>query len=498
MASKFFLYARKSSDSEERQVLSIEAQLSELRSLALKENISIVSEFTEAMTAKTPGRPIFNQMLDRIEDGQASGIIAWHPDRLARNSVDGGRIVFLLDTGKLSALKFPTFWFENTPQGKFMLNIAFGQSKYYVDNLSENVKRGLRQKLRRGEWPGFAPVGYTNDLTAHKIVVDPVKGPLVRRLFETYATGRYTLRHLKEESFQWGLVNRNGQPLVKAELQRTLTNPFFFGLMRYAGELHEATHQPLISKQLFDEVQRVLRARGRPHQSKKHLFPFLGLAECSNCGAAITAERQKGHHYYRCTRKKAPCQEPYVREEALAQQIKAAIDAVALPSEPHQKMLDELAKETETARQPVAQFTATAHEKLSDLSKKLDRLLDAQLDGLVERSEYLRKKASLLNQKVELDEKLAALETKATGWLERTKTFLAAAHEAEEIATTGDLESQKEFLKKIGSNFHVAAKTLRFSYKKPWEFFARAQKNQKIENWRRARDSNPRYGYPYT
>lgn len=160
MASNYFLYARKSTDSEERQILSIEAQLAELRAIATKENLRVVAELTEAMTAKIPGRPIFNQLLDRIEKGEAEGIIAWHPDRLARNSVDGGRIIYLLDGSKLRFLKFPTFWFENTPQGKFMLNIAFGQSKYYIDNLSENVKRGLRQKLRRGEWPGWAPTGY--------------------------------------------------------------------------------------------------------------------------------------------------------------------------------------------------------------------------------------------------------------------------------------------------------------------------------------------------
>ena len=149
--SKYFIYTRKSSEYEEKQILSIEAQLQELREFAQKENLEIVDEFVETKTAKEPGRPVFNEMLSQIEKGEADGILAWHPDRLARNSVDGGRIIYLLDVGKIQSLKFPTFWFEPTPQGKFMLNIAFGQSKYYIDNLSENVKRGLRQKLRRGE-----------------------------------------------------------------------------------------------------------------------------------------------------------------------------------------------------------------------------------------------------------------------------------------------------------------------------------------------------------
>ena len=161
--NKYFLYARKSTDVEDKQVLSIEAQITELREFAKRENLEIVDVLIEKQSAKIPGRPLFNSMLDRIEDNEANGIIAWHPDRLARNSIDGGKIIYFLDCNKILALKFPQFWFESTPQGKFMLNIAFGQSKYYVDSLSENTKRGLRQKVRRGEYPSRAPLGYIND-----------------------------------------------------------------------------------------------------------------------------------------------------------------------------------------------------------------------------------------------------------------------------------------------------------------------------------------------
>ena len=157
-SQKFFLYARKSTDVEDKQVLSIDAQLTELREFARREDICILEELIEKQSAKIPGRPIFNSMIERIEKGESSGILAWNPDRLARNSIDGGRIIYLIDIGKIRSLKFPTFWFEPTPQCKFMLSISFGQSKYYVDSLSENTKRGLRQKVRRVEYPGPAPV----------------------------------------------------------------------------------------------------------------------------------------------------------------------------------------------------------------------------------------------------------------------------------------------------------------------------------------------------
>lgn len=178
LTTKYFLYARKSTDVEDKQVLSIESQLAELREFAERERLTILAELVEKQSAKTPGRPIFNELMDRIEAGEAAGILAWHPDRLARNSVDGGRVMYALDTGKLAALKFPTFWFENTPQGKFVLSIAFGQSKYYVDSLSENVKRGLREKVRRGECPRRAPIGYLNDYRTKRIIVDRERAPI--------------------------------------------------------------------------------------------------------------------------------------------------------------------------------------------------------------------------------------------------------------------------------------------------------------------------------
>src|SRR3989339_371991 len=178
---KYFLYARKSTEDEDRQVMSIEAQLEELKQYALKENLSIFETLIESKSAKTPGRPVFNQMIDKIKSSdEPVGLLVWHPDRLARNSIDGGQIIYLIDTGKIVSLKSPTFWFEPTPQGLFMLQVAFGQSKYYSDNLAENVKRGIRQKLRRGEWTGIAPFGYVNNSKTRTIEPDPFKSKLVQ------------------------------------------------------------------------------------------------------------------------------------------------------------------------------------------------------------------------------------------------------------------------------------------------------------------------------
>ena len=272
------MYARKSTDVEDKQVLSIEAQLQELRDFAKRENMEIVCEFVEKQSAKIPGRPIFNKMVEQIEKGFANGILAWHPDRLARNSVDGGRIIYLVDEKKLHFLKFIHFWFEPTPQGKFMLNIAFGQSKYYVDSLSENTKRGLRQKVRRGEYPSLAPAGYINDSRTKTVEIDKKSAPVIRQAFELYAEGNQTLESIGNFLAQNNLFAKNGKKIHRTRATFILSNPFYYGHFRYSGEIYEGKHEPMVAKKLWDQVQEVMRQRGRPrHKSKIEPQAYCGL-----------------------------------------------------------------------------------------------------------------------------------------------------------------------------------------------------------------------------
>jgi site-specific DNA recombinase len=281
--------------------------------------------------------------------------LAWHPDRLARNSVDGGKIIYLVDTGVISEMKFPTFWFDPTPQGKFMLSIAFSQSKYYVDNLSENIKRGHRNKVKEGIWPQMSPIGYVNE-KGKGIVPHPELSHFVKKTFEAYATGNFTLREVRDKFNALGLKRKSGRELAVSNYQKLLKNPIYTGLMRYNGEIFEGKHEPIITKKLFDSVQEVMSRKSKPHSKGLKPYIYRGFFRCGECGCFITTEQQKGHNYLRCTKRKNPCTQKYVREELITSQIQEEIKKVSLPLDWTKWMIAENAKDRQSEVQSSTLF----------------------------------------------------------------------------------------------------------------------------------------------
>jgi len=460
---KFFIYTRKSTDTEDRQVRSISDQLAELKSLAIKENIDVVDIFVEKQTAKTPGRPVFNEMLLRIEQNEASGILAWHPDRLARNSVDGGKIIYLLDTGKIAELKFPTFWCDTTPQGKFMLSIAFSQSKYYVDNLSENIKRGKRNKVKDGIWPQMSPLGYKN--VGGEIIIDENIAPLIKKTFEAYSSGSFTLRQLRDKFNELGLKRKSGKELAVSNYQKLLKNPIYTGLMLYNGEIHEGKHEPIISKKLFDSVQEVMMRKSKPHSKGLKPFLYRGFFRCGECGCFITTETQKGHNYLRCTKRKNPCLQKYVREELITSQIKQEIKKVSLPLDWASWMLAENEKDKLVEAQSSTLFADSTKADISLLDSKIEKLMNAYLENALSLEEYREMKNKLVNEKQLLKEKLSAFEQKANNRFELTEKFLKCNIE---LANEGMNEEILHSYKKVGSNFLIKDRTVLFEPRGAW------------------------------
>ena len=482
--NRYILYARKSTDVEDKQVLSIEAQLAELRKYVKDNGLVVIDTIIEKKSAKTPGRPKFADLLKRIQNGEADAILAWHPDRLARNNVDGGQIIYLLDQKYLNDLKFATFWFENTSQGKFMLNIAFGQSKYYVDNLSENTKRGLRQKIRRGEFPGIAPFGYYNNTKTKTVHVDKRQAELVKAIFALYAKGQSTFQDISSYLFERGIKTSGGKPYSKDKVKYILKNPFYYGHFIYAGEIYEGKHAPIISKKLWDKVQTVIEWRSRPTKGLIEPQSYCGLLRCS-CGMMITAEnktkRQKNgniHHYvyYRCTRKSKliKCVEPAIRSEPLDVQLSDLLAGFALPSEYADIVREMINKDEQAEQSQIDAKISDLRTDISHLSEKLQRLLDSFLDGVLERDDYTKKKAEILSQKKTLEEQASDLSMGTLEWVEPLRNMLEKAVSICKITKSTNQEAKKSLLLEIfGLNLKLKNKNVvAFSdskYKSPQE-----------------------------
>ncbi len=507
---KFFIYTRKSTDDKDRQVRSISDQLAELKELALKEQIEVVDIFVEKQTAKIPGRPVFNEMMLRMEAGEASGILAWHPDRLARNSVDGGKIIYLVDTGVIVEMKFPTFWFDPTPQGKFMLSIAFSQSKYYVDNLGENIKRGKRNKVKEGIWPQMSPLGYRNE--NGKIVVDGDIAPLIKKTFEAYATGNFTLREVRDKFNALGLKRKSGRELAVSNYQKLLKNPIYTGLMRYNGEIFEGKHEPIISKKLFDSVAEVMSRKSKPKSRGLKGYLYRGFFRCGECSCFITTETQKGHNYLRCTKRKNPCEQKYVREELITSQIQEEIKKVSLPLDWVNWMIAENAKDRQSEVQSSTLFADSIKAEISLLDSKIEKLMSAYLESALSLEEYREAKNKLVGQNQLLKEKLSVFEQKANNRFELTEKFLKYNME---LANDRTDEENLHLFKKVGSNFVMEARTVLFEPRGAWKILSdwgflggNAEQTAlradplsspvlNFENLRKREDSNLRYGFPY-
>ena len=498
---RYFLYCRKSSEDEDRQVLSIESQSREMERMASSwPDVQIVTTIEESFSAKAPGRPRFNEMLKRIEKGEAEGIVAWHPDRLARNSMDGGRIIYYLDTGRLKDLRFATFSFENNSQGKFMLSIVFGYSKYYVDSLSENVRRGNRTKLENGWIPGAAPLGYLNDPITRTIIPDPERFPLVKEAWRLMLTGVYSPRRIWEMATQeWGFrtrkrKRRGGSLVSLSAIYKMLTNPFYAGIIQGQGKTFAGKHQTLVSIVEYDRVQEML---GRPHQprAKTLEFAFTGLIRCGECGFAVTAEEKTQRHghrytYYHCTRRRLDydCHQPCIQLPELEQQMVEFLQEITIPDAVYQFGLARLERAARHGQDTDAAKRHSLEQTAASLEKELDNLTKLRIRDLLTDAEYVKQRQELERQQLGIHQILETPD-RPEHWFEPAKMLISCSNRAVLWFKAGNLLTKRLIIGIAGSNLVLKDKTLSIDARKPfrrWPEYA----NKSV--WWAVKDSNPR------
>ncbi len=466
MEQKYFLYARKSTDVEDKQVLSIEAQLDELRAVAKKEKLEIADEFVEKRTAKMPGRAVFNEMIGKIQNGEAQGIVCWKLDRLARNPVDGGQISWMLQQGIIQHIRaHDKSYYSN--DNVLMMSVEFGMANQFIRDLSSNVKRGLRAKVKRGEFPSTAPVGYLNDVRRKTIVVDRKKSKVVRAAFELYSLGNSCLEDIANFFYERGVRSIYGNKLHKDRIKWILSNPFYYGHFRYGGEIHEGKHTPVIEKRLFDQVQKVMKEKGHPQKLVKNPKPFCGLLRCGTCEMMITAEdkvkRCKNGNvhryvYYHCTKKSKTikCKESCIRGEVLTEQLSEILCDYSMPLSWIQEFRLCMREDKRKANLESVKIIESLRKEVSDISEKIQRLLDIYLAQDIDRETYLKERSKLFSEKKSLEEKISRLERDATAWLEPMQEWIETASTLDKIGKRNDLPSKKSSLRKIfGSNLHL-------------------------------------------
>lgn len=417
---KYCLYARKSSESEERQVLSIDSQIKEMLQLAERENLEIVCMKRESHSAKETGqRPVFNEIIGEIKEGKYNGILTWAPDRISRNAGDLGMVVDLMDAGILKEIRTYGQRFTNSPSEKFLLMILGSTAKLENDNRGVNVKRGIRARVEMGLWPNQAPTGYLNQKYMDRKcqpILDPDRAPIIKSLFEKVAyekwPGRKLYHWLKFDINFKTIGNKN---LSLGNIYRILKNTFYYGEFEYpttSGNWYKGKHEPLISKELFEEVQKRIKKEAIINHRE---FTFARLMTCGMCGSGYTGEEKykqlkngtvAKYIYYGCNRSKdKTCKSNYVREDELIKQLTTLLDKMEFDQEKVKDKFDhDLKRFNKFQKGVLKQNDPQADHEDVNLKVYMEYILQ---DGTMEEKRELM---NCLNSKIRINNKIVSVE----------------------------------------------------------------------------------------
>lgn len=488
---RYIAYMRKSDEREERQILSLDAQRANIEAQFPDLNIVDWAKPEKKSAFKPDNRPVFKSILERIERGEADGIVAWHPNRLSRNEIDAASVTYGLRTGTIKNLKFCNYTFENSPEGIMMLQMMLSQGQYESAKLGKEVKRGMRQKIsEKQEAPGMVPTGYMKVATKNgegeviinpkynKVVTHTVSDPeryhLVKKMWQMLLSGRYTPRQIRKiANEEWGYTLRptkktGGKPIALSTIYRIFQNPFYAGYIRYMDELTLGRHEPMITLEEYDLAQKILGERGKPRNGT-YAYAYTSLIKCGECGCSIVGKTnvkklKKGGvavyvHYY-CIRKSdvRPCnQVKYTRLELIEAEIDAELAKYTILPDFRDKALEILRRSNKIEIDERSKLYAMQQKKRRQLQGNLDRLLDMKLNGHFdgEDSEYTYQRNRIKSEMLRIDDTLRNTEKRADDWLELTEKAFDFATYARVRFNDGDVIVKRDILKTLGANFKL-------------------------------------------
>lgn len=485
---KYFLYARKSSESEDRQVQSIEDQINKLKTLALQLKIEIVEIYEEAKSAKQPNnRPLFAEMLERIERGEAQGILCWQINRLSRNPVDSGTLQWMLQKGIVHSIQTIDREYKPTDNA-VVLSVESGVANQFIIDLRKNTIRGMESRVNKGWMPNMAPLGYLNskdDEGSGIIIEDPERFKLVRKMWDLMLTGSCSPTKIVEiANAEWGFRTRKmrrigGNPLGESTIYRIFNNRFYAGMISYRKEWHNGSHKPMVTADEFDHVQKLLGKSGNARPQVRE-FAFTGFIRCGECGCLYTAEMKtkrikstgefRHYTYYHCTRKRkdVECSQiSCVREEVLHELVEKEVSTVTILPEFRTWALENLGKDHDnevTKRTKVYESQLAA---IAENQSQIDNLTRMRARDLIDDAEYIRERDRLKAEQAELRKEIDKTENRADRWLELTEELFDFATYAHSAFLKGDLQRKKEIMMALGSNPTILDGKLRIEAH-PW------------------------------
>ncbi|MCG3165641.1 MAG: hypothetical protein POELPBGB_01409 [Bacteroidia bacterium] len=514
MTIKYFIYARKSTESEDKQMASIEDQIAEMLQLAKDSKLEIVDTISEAKSAKEPGRIGFNTMLKRIHKGEAQGILCWKLNRLARNPVDGGQISWLLQQNTIKHIQ--TYGRDYKPSDNvLMMQVEFGMANQYIKDLSVDVKRGLRRKAERG-WYGsqHMPIGYKHN-TGYRLGIDDEIVPtsktfnLVKSLWRKMLTGNYSVASIRREGNKMGLHNSAGNTLSHNTYHRLFTNEFYCGFFYTKdenGELlkHEGKHKKMVSVQEFEKVQRILRGYGNPTRQTTYIYPYRGLISCGGCGGFVTAERKLqaictnckykfsiitnticpscktdlrdmpakptiiDKVYYRCTKNHGDCTEGCVSDIHIENEIKKGLAAISINQEFYEYVLQELAHFDEVNNSHSIQLTQLEKRK-TELENRLEGLVKMRADNEITGEEFRALRQKSETEIVSIQQELKFQKDCSLNWKKAAQEHFRFAVLAVDKFLKAEEIKKKNIASEFASNLKIKDKKLEYTTRKCYQ-----------------------------
>jgi len=483
------LYARVSSREQEREGYSIPAQRRLLTEYAQSRGYRVEREFVDVESAKNPGRKQFSTMLRLLEtDAECRVVLVEKTDRLYRNRTDSLTFEELIERRNVEVhlVKEGRIISKNSrSQDKFMHDIHVAVAKNYVENLKEEVRKGMREKAEQGIYPGRAPLGYRNNTVTRTIEPDPQKAPILKRIFELYGTGNYSLSSLRKE-----IVSETGKRVSRAHLETVLKNRFYLGYFTWQTVEYKGTHEPLIDAGTFQRVQDVLAGRNKP-RCRKHNFAFAGLLTCANDGCRVTTELHKGRYvYYRCSYGRGKCGFPYVPEQKISDSLGDVLRDIYVPDHIANAIADSMQGDQERAESARQAQLAEVKQSLALLRTRMDQMYDDKLDGKIDEDFWSRKMTDWREQERSLQARADALiTTVASERVLSAKRVLELANKAHFLYLTRNHAERAQLLRLVLLNCATDGANLKPTYRKPFDVIFQRTRN---EEWSGRLDLNQR------